>query len=159
MGDFRKLKVWEKAHELALEIYRVTAAFPPEERFGLTSQLRLSAASVPTNLAEGSGRNSQKELARFCRISLGSANELESQLILARDLHYLDAQDFTRRSYSSHPSPAGPRRRPYMTGTVLGPSVRKGEAFVAVLSAGTLAVPRHTARLTANCVIRWGAIG
>jgi four helix bundle protein len=92
MGDFRKLKVWEKAHELALEIYRVTAAFPPEERFGLTSQLRLSAASVPTNLAEGSGRNSQKELARFCRISLGSANELESQLILARDLHYLDAQ-------------------------------------------------------------------
>jgi four helix bundle protein len=80
------LKVWEKAHELALEIYRVTASFPKDELFGLTSQMRRSSASIATNLAEGCGRVGNAELSRFARISMGSASELEYQLLLSHDL-------------------------------------------------------------------------
>jgi four helix bundle protein len=93
MGDYEALKVWEKAHRITLEVYRVTRPFPPSETYGLTSQLRRSAASVPSNLAEGTGRNSQRELARFCRIALGSANELHYQLRLARDLGFLSPEE------------------------------------------------------------------
>lgn len=89
MGDYRSLRAWERAHRLTLRVYQATRAFPPAERFGLTSQIRRSAASVPANLAEGTGRNSQRELRRYCRIALGSANELEYHLLLARDLGYL----------------------------------------------------------------------
>jgi four helix bundle protein len=94
MGDYRSLRVWEEAHALALEIYRLTRSFPAGEMYGLTSQMRRSAASVPTNLAEGSGRNTPGELKRFCRVSLGSANELDYQLLLARDLGYIDDQGY-----------------------------------------------------------------
>ena len=96
MRDFRKLSVWQKAHRLTLEVYRLTATFPPDERFGLTAQLRKSSASVPTNLAEGCGRFGERELACFVSIAAGSASEAEYQLLLARDLGYVPAETHER---------------------------------------------------------------
>lgn len=87
MKDFRKLKVWEKSHQLTLAIYENTSSFPQSELYGLTSQIRRSAYSIPTNIAEGSGRGSDAELARFLTIAMGSASELEYQLQLACELH------------------------------------------------------------------------
>ena len=81
MSDYRKLVVWEKAHKLVLEVYRVTMTFPKEELFGLTSQIRRASASIPANIAEGSGRGSDAEMARFLHIALGSASELEYHLL------------------------------------------------------------------------------
>ena len=89
MRDFKGLFVWQKAHRLTLDVYRLTAAFPREERFGLIAQLRKSAASVPTNIAEGCGRFGDRELARFVSIASGSASETEYHLLLAHDLGYL----------------------------------------------------------------------
>ena len=89
MRDFRELKVWEKAHSLALATYVATAAFPRDEQFGLTSQIRKSAASLPANIAEGYGRSGEAELARFMRIAAGSASEPEYHLLLAHDLGFL----------------------------------------------------------------------
>lgn len=93
MKDFRQLKVWEKAHLLTLEIYRVTANFPRSETYGLTSQIRRASSSICANLAEGCGRDGDGELARFCGIARGSASELEYHLLLARDLHLLADAD------------------------------------------------------------------
>ena len=90
MRDFRRLKVWEKAHELSLAVYKATATFPQQELFGLTSQLRCGAVSIPANIAEGCGRSGEPELARFLRIALGSASELEYHIILSTDLCYLN---------------------------------------------------------------------
>lgn len=90
MQDFRNLKVWEKAHALALEVYQKTKDFPGEERYGLTSQMRRCAMSVPTNIAEGCGRGSDSEMARFLQIAMGSACELEYTLLLAKDLGMLN---------------------------------------------------------------------
>ena len=92
MQDFKKLKVWEKSHELALLIYKETSTFPKEELFGLTSQIRRSTVSIPANIAEGCGKISQKEILRFFQISLGSAHETEYYLILAKDLNYINSQ-------------------------------------------------------------------
>ncbi len=89
MKDFRRLQVWGKAHELALKVYSETRAFPSEELYGLTAQARRACASVPANLAEGCGRKTDRELARFLQIGMGSATELEYHLLLARDLGYL----------------------------------------------------------------------
>src|SRR5574341_626478 len=89
MRDFRGLKVWEKAHRLALEIYKATADFPGDERFGLTSQIRRCASSIGANIAEGCGRDSDGDLRRFLEIAMGSASELEYHLLLARDLGFL----------------------------------------------------------------------
>jgi len=89
MRDFRELKVWEKAHRLTLQVYRITKNFLSDEQFGLTVQLRRAAASVPTNIAEGCGRDSERELARFMSIAGGSASEVEYQLLLACDLNYI----------------------------------------------------------------------
>jgi len=86
---FQDLIVWRKAHELALSIYAETKAFPREELYGLTSQLRRAAASVPSNIAEGSARGGAKEFGQFLAVALGSATEVEYQLLLARDLGYL----------------------------------------------------------------------
>ncbi|MBV9400234.1 MAG: four helix bundle protein [Bryobacterales bacterium] len=94
MQDFKQLKVWRKAHDLALQVYRITSKFPREELFGLTAQVRRSAASVPANIAEGCGRNGAGDFARFCAIALGSASETEYHLILARDLKILGAEDY-----------------------------------------------------------------
>ncbi len=98
MQDFRQLKVWQKAHELTLEIYRVTHGFPKEELFSLTQEMRRSAMSIPTNIAEGSGRSSDADFCRFLWISSGSAKELEYQTILAKDLKYLDEISFRKLS-------------------------------------------------------------
>jgi four helix bundle protein len=93
MQDFRNLDVWKKAHglTLSLSVYRITKDFPDDERFGLTSQLRRSAASVGANLAEGCGRGSDADFSRHVQIAMGSASEVEYQLLLARDLDYLNA--------------------------------------------------------------------
>jgi four helix bundle protein len=90
MGDFTKLAVWRKAHDVTLSIYRETARWPRHELFSLTSQTRRAAVSIPANIAEGCGRNSDAELARHARNSLGSASELAYYLILAHDLSYMD---------------------------------------------------------------------
>ncbi len=89
MRDYRELKVWEKAHHYTLEVYKATQHFPKEELYGLTSQLRRSALSVPSNIAEGCGRNSDGELARFLEIAYGSASESDYQLLLSKDLGYM----------------------------------------------------------------------
>jgi four helix bundle protein len=93
MKDFRQLEVWRLAQELALAVYRQTAHFPKEERYGLTDQMRRAAVSVPTNLAEGCGRSGDAEFARFVQIAFGSACELESLLLLCRDLGLLSIAD------------------------------------------------------------------
>ena len=89
MQDFRELKVWTKAHALTLAIYRATERFPAAERYGLTSQMRRAAASVAANIAEGCVKSTDADFARFLRISLGSASELEYFILLARDLTLL----------------------------------------------------------------------
>jgi four helix bundle protein len=89
MKDFRRLEVWEKAHALTLAVYKETKGFPAEERFGLTSQIRRAAASIPANISEGCGRGGDNEMARFLQIAMGSASELEYHLLLARDLGLL----------------------------------------------------------------------
>jgi len=91
LKDFRGLKVWEKAHQLTLSIYRVTNEFPNEEKYGLASQLRRSAVSIPTNLAEGCGRGSDQELNRFVQVAMGSASEVEYLLLVCHELGYLDS--------------------------------------------------------------------
>src|SRR5687768_18037474 len=95
MQDFRKLTVWTKAHAFVLNIYAATRAFPSAERFGLTAQLRRSAASIATNLAEGCGRSTTGSLDAFVQIATGSACETDYQLLLARDLGYLSSEAFT----------------------------------------------------------------
>jgi len=94
MQDFRKLMVWEKWHQLTLAIYHATESFPQSELYGLTNQMRRSSASVPTNIAEGCGQDSQNKLIRFLHIAMGSASELQYQLILARDLTFLPSSRF-----------------------------------------------------------------
>jgi four helix bundle protein len=94
--DFRELKVWQKAHELTLVVYQVTASFPREELHGLTTQMRRAATSIAANLAEGCGRRGDAELSRFCSIAFGSASELEYFLLLARDLRLLERGDYDR---------------------------------------------------------------
>jgi four helix bundle protein len=89
MKDFRSLKVWEKAHAFVLWVYKETAAFPTEERYGLTSQMRRAAVSIPNNIAEGCGRGSDPDMARFIQTSMGSASEVEYLLLLSRDLGLL----------------------------------------------------------------------
>lgn len=90
MQDFKDLKVWQKAHELTIEVYRTTQGFARPEQFGLTAQIRRASGSIPSNIAEGCGRNSQREFAQFLQIAIGSANELEYQLLLAADLSYVE---------------------------------------------------------------------
>jgi len=89
MRDFRDLVVWQKGHRLALDVYRATHAFPRHELFGVTAQLRRSATSFPTNIAEGCGRSGDRDLARFLSIAAGSASEVEYLLLLSTDLGYL----------------------------------------------------------------------
>lgn len=93
MQRFTELKVWQRSHGFALNIYRLTVKFPAEERFGLTSQLRRAAVSVPTNIAEGSKREKRQDYARFLNIAEGSLAEAEYLLMLGRDLGYLTADE------------------------------------------------------------------
>lgn len=93
MKDFRRLQVWERAHSLTLIVYRATAKFPREELYGLSSQMRRCSASIPSNIAEGCGRRGNAEFHRFLQIAMGSSSELDYQVLLARDLHYLLESD------------------------------------------------------------------
>jgi four helix bundle protein len=92
--NFRDLRVWQKSHHLTLAVYQITAKFPREELYGLTSQLRRASSSIPANLAEGCGRKGNPELAHFCHVAMGSANELENHLLLANDLKLLEGEDY-----------------------------------------------------------------
>jgi len=94
MKDFRTLKVWEKAHALTLAIYKSTEKFPKQEMYALTSQVQRAAVSIPANIAEGCGKDSDAELKRYLLISMGSASELEYLLLLAHDLGYLPENTF-----------------------------------------------------------------
>ncbi|WP_145116666.1 four helix bundle protein [Botrimarina mediterranea] len=93
MAGYQDLQVWKMSMRLALDIYKTTTTFPETERYGLTSQLRRAAVSVPSNIAEGHARDSAGDLARFCNISLGSLAEVETQLLLARELGYAERAD------------------------------------------------------------------
>ena len=93
MGPYQNLTVWKKAMVLAKDIYAVTAKFPPNEIYGLVSQMRRCAVSIPSNIAEGYGRSTNKELVHFLYTSLGSTNELETQLLLSREFNYLTEED------------------------------------------------------------------
>ena len=96
MKDFRQLKVWEKSHQLALAIYKATKEFPKEELYGLTSQIRRASMSIPTNIAEGRGRNTNAEFARFLQIAMGSASETEYQLLLSHYLTFLNKEQYDK---------------------------------------------------------------
>lgn len=89
MRDFKKYDIWQLSHELTLEVYKITTLFPKEEMYGLTSQIRRASSSIPTNISEGCGRNSDAEFNQFLNIALGSALETEYLLILSKDLAYL----------------------------------------------------------------------
>ena len=94
MQNFQKLKVWQKSHELTLALYRISARFPKEELYGLTSQIQRACASVPTNIAEGCGREGDAEFGRFLQMAMGSVSELEYLILLAKDLEILVLSDF-----------------------------------------------------------------
>ena len=98
MKDFRKQKVWQKSHQLTLDIYEVTKRFPKDEIYGLTNQIRRSCASIPANIAEGCGRNSEADFSRFLQMAMGSATELEYHLLLSHDLGILNDADFENLS-------------------------------------------------------------
>ncbi len=90
--NHRDLTIWQKGIVLVKRIYELTSQFPPSEQFGLTSQMRRSAVSIPSNIAEGCGRNSDKELIHFLYITLGSASELETQVIISVELDFLSQE-------------------------------------------------------------------
>ncbi|RKR11455.1 four helix bundle protein [Flavobacterium sp. 90] len=94
MSDFRKLLIWQKSMSLITKIYFSTNKFPKEEIFGLTSQIRRSSVSISSNIAEGSGRESDKDFLRFLNISVGSLFEMQTQLEIAKNITYLNEQEF-----------------------------------------------------------------
>ena len=96
MVDYRKYKVWQKSHQLVLDVYAITSNFPKEEQFNLVSQINRAAVSIPTNIAEGCGRETQKELIRFLYISSGSAHELEYLLFLSIELKIKAMENTTK---------------------------------------------------------------
>jgi len=93
MRNYKDLRVWEEAHRLTLSVYKATQGFPKEERFGVTSQMRRSSASIAANLAEGCGRRSDGEMARYVQIAMGSGAELSYHLLLARDLGFMKNEE------------------------------------------------------------------
>lgn len=94
--DFKELLVWQHAHLLTLEVYRVTQQFPQEERFGLSNQLRRAVVSVESNIAEGSARNTSRDFLQFLFVARGSLAEVEVQLLIARDLGYISDEEFVQ---------------------------------------------------------------
>jgi len=93
MAEFERLRVWRRAHELALLTYRLTKTLPDTERFGLTDQIRRAAVAIPANIAEGHGRANETEFRPFLSVALGSLSELQALMLLARDLHYVVEAD------------------------------------------------------------------
>ncbi|NIM99339.1 MAG: four helix bundle protein [candidate division Zixibacteria bacterium] len=96
MKNYRELIVWQKSYRLCIEIYRITKDFPKEEKFGLTSQIRRAAVSVPSNIAEGYGRKTSREYIHALYVAYGSNCELKTQVLLSRDLGYITAEDMKR---------------------------------------------------------------
>jgi four helix bundle protein len=96
MRNYKDLQVWEKAHALTLAVYKATRPFPADERFGLTGQMRRCSASICANLAEGCGRRSDGEMARFIQIAMGSAAELSYHMLLSKDLGFLNYEEHTK---------------------------------------------------------------
>ena len=94
MGTYRDLLAWQKGIKLAKAVYQLTVNYPLDERFGLTNQMRRCSVSIPSNIAEGFGRSSDKELVQFLYISLGSSNELDTQLTLSYELSYISENQF-----------------------------------------------------------------
>jgi four helix bundle protein len=94
--DYKDLKIWQQAMDIVVEVYRLTSTFPPEERFGLTFQMRKSAVSIASQIPEGSARRSNREYTQFLYISLGSCAELETQTLIAGRLGYMSQQDVSR---------------------------------------------------------------
>lgn len=94
MKDYKKLNVWHKSHDTVLKIYKVSKRFPKEETYGLTSQMRRSAVSIPANIAEGCGKKTDIDMTRFMNISLGSIHETEYYNLLARDLNYINNEEY-----------------------------------------------------------------
>ena len=95
MQNYKELKVWAKAHEFTLKVYEVTKQFPREEIYGMTSQLRRAASSIPANIAEGCGKFTSQDFARYLNIALGSANESEYFILLSKDLKFISLDDYT----------------------------------------------------------------
>ena len=96
MRDFKKYNIWKLSHELTLELNNVTKQYPNEEIYGITSQIKRAAVSIPNNISEGCGRDSDSEFNRFLSIALGSASELEYLIILSKDLNYIDEEISTK---------------------------------------------------------------
>jgi four helix bundle protein len=94
LKNYQDLKVWQKAYQLCITIYKITKHFPKEERYGLTSQIRRAAVSVPSNIAEGYGRKTTREYMQSLYIAYGSHCELETQILLSKDLGYIKTEDF-----------------------------------------------------------------
>ena len=94
MQDFTKLKVWQKAHNFTINLYKITTNFPIEEKYGLTTQIRRASVSIESNIAGGCGRNGSKEFGRFLNIAQGSVYEVRTQLFIARDLNYITLEKF-----------------------------------------------------------------
>jgi four helix bundle protein len=96
MHRYRELKVWQKAIDLAVEVYQITEKLPKEERYGLISQINRCVVSIPSNIAEGAGRNTKKDFDNFLGISLGSSFELDTQLVISNRLGYVSSDDFEK---------------------------------------------------------------
>jgi len=94
MHNFKELNSWKEAKDFSLLVYRITAKFPPSENYGISSQIKRAAVSIPSNIAEGAGRNTDKDFSRFIAIALGSSFELETQLIIANELEFLENEKF-----------------------------------------------------------------
>ena len=95
MQDYHQLKVWEVSHEFAVGIFRISRSFPKEELYGITSQVRRAAFSIPINIAEGCGRHTSKDFAHFLDMAMGSASEVEEELLILRDIEFLDKKTHT----------------------------------------------------------------
>ena len=98
MHNFKSLHCWQRSRVFCSNIYKVTSSFPAEERYGLTSQIRRATVSVSSNIAEGTSRSSSRDFARFLEIAIGSAVEVETQLILSHDLSFIDDHNYSELS-------------------------------------------------------------
>ncbi|NRR92660.1 four helix bundle protein [Winogradskyella undariae] len=96
MHRFKDLEIWKKSRVFCSSIYGITSKFPESEKFGLTNQLRRASVSIPSNIAEGSSRNSNKDFSRFLQITLGSAYEVETQLLIASDLNFISKEELDK---------------------------------------------------------------
>jgi four helix bundle protein len=96
MHKFKELEIWKRSRLFCYQIYQITSKFPADEKFGLTNQLRRSSVSIPSNIAEGSSRNSNKDFARFLEIAIGSAYEIETQLLIALDLGFIKIDELEK---------------------------------------------------------------